>query len=146
MTSLQKGRFYREDAKDTKAFKNQVSHLHLFPQDVIFLCENIKILRALRFFAVKVWFFQWILEFTRTGRSNPCAKRMCKFVAKNFLCRMHAAQSTQQPLKTGEPRFFMSNDRETDVQSTTDPIRGRVPQLPSVFGPAVCRRFSGCAP
>jgi hypothetical protein len=27
------------------------------------------------------------------------------FVAKNWLCAMHAAQSTQQPSKTGEPKF-----------------------------------------
>ena len=68
VTSLQKGHFYREGAtlapgasagEDTKIFKNQVWHLHaLPPTDLDSLREHVKILRALRFFAVKGGFFQ----------------------------------------------------------------------------------------
>jgi len=49
---------YREGAKDTKIFKDEVQDFKSFSKWFVFL-------RALRFFAVKVLFFQCIHEFAR---------------------------------------------------------------------------------
>jgi len=58
MTALQKGLSHREDAKDTKIFKNEVQDLKSFANWFDFSWCIINFLRALRAFAVKSLFFQ----------------------------------------------------------------------------------------
>lgn len=63
MTALQEGFSDREDAKDTKIFKNEVQDLKSFASRFDFSSYIINFLRALRAFAVKVCFFSRLTDY-----------------------------------------------------------------------------------